>query len=273
MHKKQLTLMISIFLVLTLFLLNVNMVSSAPPITEIQQFTEGYIIEGSPTEYIKQGENFTYNFFLYNVSNGVKLSNAGISCSFYLADNTGTLKYSTVPTYNAQGYFFVLIAGGNFTNVGHYPYGVNCNSSSLGGASVGYFEVTPNGLDLTIERAIIDIGLLLMLVIFLIGCVVLFMENEHLLAKVGFLGLGYLLLIAINFIAWNMANDFLLSAPFVAEMFRILFFVLMIGAFPLLIGAFAWYFIMLWKIKEIENLMKHGMTEYDASERVKRRHR
>jgi hypothetical protein len=130
------------------------------------------------------------------------------------------------------------------------------------------FSITPNGEDASVGKAVFYIGLLIMLMIFLVGCVTLFMENDHLLAKVGFLGLGYLLTIAITFIAWNMANDFLLSAPFIVEMFRILFFVLIIGAFPLLIGAFAWYFIMLFKIKEIERLMGKGFSEDEARRRT-----
>ena len=131
------------------------------------------------------------------------------------------------------------------------------------------FEITPNGQVASIGSAIFYIGLLIVLVIFLVGCVTLFMENDHLLAKVGFLGLGYLLLIAITFIAWNMAVDFMTSAPFLIEMFRILFFVLIIGAFPLLLGAFAYYFFMLFKIKEIERLMGKGFSEQEARRRTR----
>jgi hypothetical protein len=131
------------------------------------------------------------------------------------------------------------------------------------------FNITPNGEDTSLGKAIFYIGLLLILVIFLIGTVTLFMENENLLAKVGMLGLGYLLLIAITFIGWSMARDFITSAPFLVEMLRILFFVLIIGLFPLLIGAFAWYIIMITKIKEIQRLMDKGFSEEDAQRRVK----
>jgi len=131
------------------------------------------------------------------------------------------------------------------------------------------FEITPNGQVASIGSAIFYIGLLIVLVVFLVGCVTLFMENDHLLAKVGFLGLGYLLLIAITFIAWNMAVDFMTSAPFVVAMFRILFFVMIAGTFPLLIGAFAYYFFMLFKIKEIERLMGKGFTMDEARRRTR----
>jgi len=247
------------------------LVQSAPPVTQVQQFTEGYIIEGTPQELLKQNQDFTYNFFLYNISNGVAPPST-ISCIFYMANSSGSVVLNK-DVAEVGGYRSITIKGGNFSNVGHYPFGVKCNSSTLGGATVGYFEVTPNGLELTEGRAIADIGLLIILLVFLIGCVVIFMESENLLARVGSLGLGYLLLIAINFIAWNMASDFLLSAPFVAGMFRILFFVLIIGAFPLLIGAFAWYVIMLFKIKEIERLMTKGMSQDEAEKRQGRKYK
>lgn len=181
----------------------------------------------------------------------------------------------------------VVISNVEMTKSGTYFYYFFCNTS-LNGAYIvtgvgdldgtneiwNYdFTITPNGEDASVGKAIFYIGLIIILIVFIIGCVSMFMETNNLLAKVATVGLGYLILIAINFIAWNMAKDFLTSSPFLIDMFRILFFVLIVGLFPLLIGAFAWYFLMLWKIKEIENLMKHGMSEQEASERVNRRRR
>jgi hypothetical protein len=117
-------------------------------------------------------------------------------------------------------------------------------------------------------EAIVYFGLNGVLLLFLAGCFLVFLNYENLLSRVFSFGVGYLLVIAISFVSWQMASDFVTSA-FLIEMFRIIFLVLMIGAFPLLIGAFAWYLIMLFKIKEIENLMKHGMSEDDAHRRVK----
>jgi hypothetical protein len=42
----------------------------------------------------------------------------------------------------------------------------------------------------------------------------------------------------------------------------------MIVAFPLLIGAFAWYVIMLFQIKEIQTLMDKGFSEDEARRRT-----
>jgi hypothetical protein len=246
-------------------------VSSAPPVTTIQQFTEGYIIEGTPQETLKQNNDFTFNFFLYNISNGVTPAST-TSCIFYLSNSSGNILFSST-VQDVGGYRSILIKGNNFSKVGHYPYGVKCNSSKLGGALVSYFEVTPNGLELTTGRALVDIGLLIVFVIFLTGIVYIFLETDNLLIKFSSVGFGYLVLIIINFIAWNMANDFLLSAPFIASMFRIFFFVLIVGLFPLVIGGFAYYLIMIFKIKEIERLMGKGMDYNDAERRQGRKYK
>jgi hypothetical protein len=161
-----------------------------------------------------------------------------------------------------------------------------CNTSQLGrydvsgmgdlngvdtGFSVLWFEVTPNGESITTGKALFYIGLISILIIFLVLSMTSFVRFENLLNRVSMIGLSYLLLIAITFVGWNMAKDFVTSSPFIIEMLWIIFLVLMIGAFPLLIGAFAWYVMMLFKIKEIQYLMNKGFSFDDAETRVKNR--
>ena len=242
-------------------------VSSAPPVTTVQQITNGYIIEDSPQTILKQNQDYQYNFFVYNLSNGLLKDNLTVTCVFYLSNSYGDVIYTANSSYyKSDGHWSNFISGGNFSNIGFYFYGVKCLSATLGGAVTGSYEVTLNGEEITVSRSIINIGLLLLFVIFLITSLMIFMESQNLLAKVGMFGLSYLLLIAITFISWSMASNFLPSITFIASMFRILFFVLIIGAFPLLIGAFAWYVLMLFKIKEIERLMTKGFS-FDEAER------
>jgi hypothetical protein len=223
---------------------------------------------------IKQSTDFDFNFHVINQSNGYPISNASISCYFHLYNQTGDhvlfqeLRNDPISEHLVINEFVARVGGGNFSSVGNYAYQVQCNGTMVigGCADKGLFVVTPNGIEATTGRAFVDIGLLFVLLVFLTGAVLIFMSSENLLARVGMFGFGYLLLIAVTFISWNMATDFLLSAPFIADMFRILFFVLIIGAFPLLLGAFAWYVIMLFRIKEIERLMGKGMS-YDEAER------
>jgi len=244
------------------------LVSAIPPITQVQQFTEGYTIKGTPQDLLKQGYPFQYNFFVYNISTGKLITNSSIECFFYLTNSTGdVIIFSNATYFEDNGHWGIDIGGNNFTNVGHYPFGVKCNSTIYGGAIIGYFEVTPNGEEATIGKAVFYIGLLFVLLFFLALCILSFVQFENIMNRVGMIGMGYLLLMAITFIGWNMASDFITSAPFLAEMLRTLFWVFIVGAFPLLIGGFAWYLILLFKIKEIENLMDHGLSRDEAEHR------
>lgn len=271
MYKKNIKLIalaIMIFLVIGMIL---PFVSSAPPVTTVQQLSVGYGLETPTMTFLEQNKDYSFEFHVYNLSNGVPIT-SGISCYFHLYNETG--KHSLTMEDTTVDYLFDYgfdVKGANFSVAGTYAFVSQCNSSTLGSPPVKiYFQVTPSGQENLTGNALIYAILLIVLLVFLIGCVVIFMESENLLARVGSLGIGYLLLIAVNFVAWNMANDFLLANPFIAEMFRILFFTTIIGAFPLLIGAFVWYFIMLWKIKEIERLMGKGFSEDDARRRTSR---
>jgi hypothetical protein len=117
-------------------------------------------------------------------------------------------------------------------------------------------------------EAIVYFGLNGVLLFLLVGCFLIFLNYENLLSKVSSVGVGYLLLIAISFISWQMASDFV-SSYYLVSIFKILFYVLMIGGFPLLLGAFAWYLIMLFKIKEIKRLMGKGFSEDEARRRIR----
>lgn len=149
------------------------------------------------------------------------------------------------------------------TQTGQYNVYLNNYSTS--------FEVSPNGEQATSGKAIFYIGLLFVVIVFLVLCVLSFAHFDNLLNRVGMLGLGYLILVAISFIAWNMSQDFLTSSPFIISMFQIIFYVLMFSALPLILGSFAWYFIMLFQIKEIQKMMDKGMPEEEAERRVKGR--
>jgi len=129
-----------------------------------------------------------------------------------------------------------------------------------------YF-VTPNGEEVSSGKSIFYIGLLAVLIFFMVLGIYAFVSFDGLLSRVGMFGISYLILIAITFVGWNMANDFLTSAPFIASFLRILFFVLTIGVLPLVIGGFAWFVIMAFKVKEIQRLMDRGFSMDEAERR------
>ena len=274
LQSKKASLLI---VMLTLFLAFLPFVQAVSPF--ISSSVSGCQITPIIRESLKVSQDFDFNFHVFNVSNGVPLSDATLSCYFHFYNQTGDHVFSKMLANDPSSEHLVInewaerMSGGNISTTGSYAYVMQCNSTTLGCVDKGYFIVTNSGYDATTGRATIDIGLLLILVIFLAGAVAIFMSSENLLAKVGMVGCGYLLLIAITFIAWQLAGDFLLSAPFLVSIFRIIFLALVIGLIPLVIGGFAWYFYMLFRIKEIQNLMDRGIGYEEAERRQGRKYR
>jgi len=193
----------------------------------------------------------TYNISLYNPNGTALLSNQPTT-----PQGSGSFNYSYT-----------------FAEVGTHKVKMFCTDGIYSYSGEGTYEVNGQGEEGTTAKAIFYIGLLFVLLFFFGVCVYSFSSFDNLLSRVGMLGLGYLLLMAITFIGWNMASDFLNSSPFLVEMLRILFFVLVVGAFPMLLGAFVWYFLMVFKIKEIQRLMDKGFSEEDAQRRTSKKKR
>lgn len=257
------------FLIVCLFLVT-TLVSSAQT-TNIFSFDEGYTIVNNPQDILKQNQEYQINFFVYNSSNGVPMDNTSITCNVFVASNNGSVLFFAEADYFADGHWGEDIPGETFAEVGYYGYGISCQDGDLGGALSGLFQVTPTGSSSENNTSSIYITFLFILLIFFVMTLVSFTTFDNLLNKVSMIGIGYFLLIAITFIGFNMARDFTTTAPFIAEFLYLIWLLLMFLAFPLLLGAFAWYLLMLFRIKEINDLIEKGLPEYDAMARVKSR--
>lgn len=127
-----------------LFLLVTPLVSSATI-----QFLTGYEISPSLQVTYEQDKDILIDFFVYNKSNGNLVTNVTTKCSYYLADNQGTVLTNLNVPYLSLGYWSINIDGSNFTRLGKYNYGIKCNDTIQGGAYTGEYKITPDGLDLS----------------------------------------------------------------------------------------------------------------------------
>lgn len=165
----------------------------------------------------------------------------------------------------------------------YYSYEV-CNKSSLLGKYIAQgvgdldgsnqswtydYYITPNGELLSTASSVSYFLLIGVLVFFLIVCIVMLLNMENTIIKVASISTGYILLIAILFISWQMSLGFITANSFLVKMLYILFMTLMIGAFPLLIGFFAYYIIQIIRTKEIAELMERGLPEEDARRKLR----
>lgn len=265
---KMIVLMV-MFIFLIAFL---PLVSSAPPFATTPLTSTTSLQIESPNLPVQQA-GVEKRFHAHVINQTSSKTNKTTSCALHVYNITGWdmatgTQWMEFESYNGID-FAMTVGGKNFTKSGTYAYVIQCNSSNEIGFYRGQFQVTPNGEVADVGTAIFYVGLLAVLLFFLALSIFSFTQFENLTNRVGMVGIGYLLLMAITFIGWNMAQDFLTSSPFLIEMLRILFFVFIIGFFPLVIGGFIWYFLMLWKIKEIERLMTKGFSEDDAKRRVR----
>jgi hypothetical protein len=278
MYKK------SYLLIVITILCFISVISSQPPqSTSVLSLDRGVDIIHPETLYVEYGKDLEINFWTYNSTTGGTLTNNSLNCTLYLIDNQGVNFWRFSSQAGASGLIvygkgsplcvncWTMTMPKENLSIGLYTYQIKCQGLNAGGYYTGFFDVTTTGIEITEALAIVEIGLLLILVLLFVITIYLFIVFDNLLARVGTIGAGYLLFIAITFIAWNLSSNFLITAPFVASIFRILFIILIIGFFPLIIGSFAWYILMLFKIKEIERLMDKGLDMNEAERRANRR--
>lgn len=183
---KKLSLFVFLFVVLTFL----PLISSAPPVTTVQQFAEGYIILPAKQEVLVQGQDFTHHWIVYNSTDGKKITNTTINCSMYMANGSGAVLLSNKASYDSRGFFYLLIKGGNFSLNGIYTYGIDCEGD-FGGASSGAFEVTETGFNISTAGSLIRVAIILALVclMFLFGFIGLkLLESRY--PHIGYILLG-----------------------------------------------------------------------------------
>lgn len=260
-------------------------ITSAPPQSTVIDLERGVDIIHPETLYLKEGNNLEFNFWTYNSTTGATLTNTSLNCTVYFINNSGYNFYRLSNQAGANGLitygkgsplcancWTAIVPSQNLT-IQDYSYQIKCQGANTGGYETGYFQVNYTGTETSQSRAIIYGVLLFALIFFLLGTMTLFIRFDNLLTRVGMFGLSYLLLIAIIFVSWQISNEIIFSNPFLINFFRLFFIVLVIGAFPLLLGGLAWYVIMLFRIKEIERLMEKGLPYDEAEHRVNRRKR
>lgn len=121
------------------------------PSTLVTQAPSGCQITPISRDILKIGQNFDFNFHVFNLSNGIPLSNTTLDCYFHFYNQTGDHQFATKLTNDPYSEHQVInewasrMDGGNISTTGFYAYIVQCNGTTLGCADKGYFQVTGNG--------------------------------------------------------------------------------------------------------------------------------
>lgn len=203
-----------------------------------------------------------------------------------LIQTCGTCSYNNITSITSPNSTILLTEISMSKTGTQYIYNF-CNTNQLGSYIVNGvgdldgiptvwaydFKITPNGEEVVTGKIILYFGLMFILLIFFLLCIYSFFNYNNLNNRVGMIGLGYLLLIAITFICFNLSSELLTSTPFITSMFRILFIVLMVGLLPLFLGGFVFYIFALIKIKEIQDLMNKGISFEESERRTGRKYK
>jgi hypothetical protein len=154
---------------LLVFTLLFSFISAKPPGTTTIYFESGYTIVSNPQYLLEQNQPNQINFFVYNTSNGALIDNTTVTCNFFLADNKGEVIFFGKTQYFTDGHWGIDVAGGNFSRLGEYGYGINCQDGGLGGALSGVLQVTTDGNENNLQRGVISIALILFFILLGVG--------------------------------------------------------------------------------------------------------
>lgn len=180
--------------------------------------------------------------------------------------NSSSFIINKAMTYSSGGDFSYNL---NFTALGFYPSKVSCSDAGQNGTSTFDIQITPNGENPSTANGILYLGLLGVLIIFLVMAIAgIFKMENSLIGRFAFLNVAYLLLMAVLFVSWSMANDFLTGSPFIASMLKVMFYFSMYAFFPYFLCTMFWMIYMVITVKEIQTMMDKGIPEDEAYERT-----
>lgn len=249
-------------LIVLLLVLSLGIVSAAPPVTTVQQFTEGYLIEEIGHQYLTLGESYQYNFYVFNQSDGILMNDTLITCNFHLFNDSGIELFSGDTIYDSDGHWGVYILGGNFSSIGSYPYSVNCQDD-LGGALAGIFEVNPTGSEIDISNAILYITMLAILFILLFFLIRNIFTTYNKTIQFSSVAGSYVVLHIFLLLLWKVSEAFLYIIPFIEILFRVLYNIVTIGYFIFFPVLFFFMLMNHFNEKQFGRLRKMGYSDED----------
>lgn len=223
-----------IFLLMTIFLFSLTLTNAQPPfIQPTQPFIDGYILEIPEQGVIKAGQDFTFFFHVFNITNGLPLTGTLVNCEFNLHDSSSSLIHTDTSLFfnTSTTAFSSLVLGSNFT-VQEYTYVTHCNSTDFGGfISVG-FDVTTTGETLDEAEGIILFAIILILILVTIFFVVstIVIKNEAFKIFLG--SMSVLMLISTLGFGVTIMQQLFIALPNIVSGFSLFFrlFMILLGA-------------------------------------------
>jgi len=192
----------------------------------------------------------------------------GTKCNITIQDPEGHFVVSNNLMTSTNSVYNYSLHTNETSKPGDYNVWVNCIGDDTGFTSFTY-KVTPSGKEPNVGTAVLYIGLILVIVTLLVMCIYMFSqvnkEAPHLRLLWG--GFAYLFFWSLTFIMYMTASDFLIDT-FIIGFFWILYLFFTYSMFPAFFCIIVWYFYQLYKLKQIQQMIKSGVPEDQAYERL-----
>ena len=136
-----------------LFIILLSSFAYAAPPFQAGAGNDGFDIRAPTAEFIVQGQDGDLHVHVWNKSNGFPILNTDAQCLVHIYNSSGShilaRNMTADPVYEVD--WELEIGGGNFTNLGDYPFIIQCNNSNIGGFISSKVIVAPDGEDNTIK--------------------------------------------------------------------------------------------------------------------------
>ena len=223
-----------------------------------------FLVESTPSYVFEKDEAIDLKASCFNDND--QICGDGTDCYLTVFRPDSSILLDNVTMSNNGAYYNYTVNTTQNSNNGEHSAVIYCSGDSDSYGTFTY-DITPNGGNPTEADSILYIGLFIVLIILLTLTVLGAFNTENEILKWGLIDLGYIFLVAVTFITWNIASNFLTAAPFLISMMYILFRVLMAVALPFVAGSMIYLGYRMITIKEIQGLMDKGIPEDEARAR------
>lgn len=256
----------NIALVCLIFLMAiVPFVASAPPFLSGETTTAGLIVEPSFQNYHQTGEDFEFEVHVFNQSNGAYII-ADTTCFMHLYDKDGSHLYEGVDNEVSHDFDYSFdLNGTNFTKRGEYVAKFQCNSTNgLAGGTQEIFYVNDYGEELSdAEASSFNYSMIFMMILFIMALIGLFTIDNY-IGKFALYWVCHLLFIVGTFSIWQFNMGYTIGYVGLANVWKVLFYVSTISAFPMLILSLAWIFYIHTFNEHFQKLVDKGVDTESA---------
>ncbi len=231
-----------IFLLIPLLILLVATVSAVAPWIDGDSITAGFILDPIRIHYHELNEDLQFETHVLNSTSGFALDGTNVDCNFHLYSNNGTVLVDRLMATEVGRHFDFDIDGANFSELGTYCVSFYCNDSSLGGFTLGCFEVTPNGEKMDNSQSALTIVTIVTILIFA-GFLFLisYLFKKNIGMKIFFICLSVLFLIITFLYTMVVVDNHLALFPNIVQGYTTFWFIIKIFVYVSIIalGIFA----------------------------------